>query len=133
RVCHIYYATRGARTPVTKTVKETLGAVLRTGVTVYDFNSYGNPTKITDALGNELTYVRDGEGNTTTREVRENRPVVGLVLIKTEAMTYDPNGNLTQETHTQASTGEVLIKTYTYDHNQIAPLRVSSSLDPPYG
>jgi RHS repeat-associated protein len=131
-VYDIVYTTPGVRTTVTKTVKDNLGAVLRTGVTVYDFNSYGNPTKITDALGNELTYVRDGEGNTTTREVRENRPVVGLVLIKTEAMTYDPNGNLTQETHTQASTGEVLIKTYTYDHNQIATLRVSSSLDPSY-
>src|SRR4029453_12260101 len=91
-----------------------------------------NPTKITDALGNEITYVRDGEGNTTTREVRENRPGVGLVLIKTEAMTYDANGNLTQEVHTQSATGEVLTKTYTYDHNQIATLRASSAVDPSY-
>lgn len=129
-VWNITYTTPLLRTTVSKTVVDPNGATLRTGTTIYDFNSFGNPTKTTDALGNETTFVRDAQGNTTTKQIRQNVPGTGLVLIQSVAMTYDAAGNIITEAITQHSTGEVLTKQYTYDHNLVLTERVFSSADP---
>ncbi len=127
---NIAYTVPGVRTTATQTVVDPNNVTLRTAQTIYDFNSFGNPTKITDALGNETTFTRDSEGNTQLREVRQNVPGTGLVLIKTIGLTYDAAGNILTETHTQHSTGEVVTKTFTYDHNMVATERVASTLSP---
>ena len=124
------YNVAGLRTTVTHTIKDNTGAVLRAPVTVYEFNSFGNPTKMTDALGDVFSYSRDASGNTMTRTVQQNVPGTGLVTLLTVALTYDAAGNVLNETDTQASTGEVVTKTYTYDHNAVASYRESSSLTP---
>lgn len=124
------YNVAGLRTTVVHTVKDSLGVILRTGTTVHEFNTFGNPTKVTDALGNEFAYTRDATGSTLTKTIKQNVPGTGLVLLKTVNFTYDAAGNVLSEVHTQAGTGEVVTKTYTYDHNFLATQRVSSSLDP---
>jgi RHS repeat-associated protein len=129
-VLDIVYNVPLTRTTVTTTVKDPNGTAIRTGVNVYEFNSFGNPTKLTDALGNEFTYTRDAEGSTTVKEVRQNVPGTGLVLVKTVGLTYDAAGNVLEETHTNVATGEVVTKTFTYDHASVATMRTTSSLDP---
>jgi RHS repeat-associated protein len=124
------YNVAGLRTTVVETVKDSLGATSRTATTVYEFNSYGNPTKMTDTFGNEFEYLRDGSGNTLTRTIKQNVPGTGLVLLKTVTYSYDAAGNLTSESHAIAATGETVTKTYTYDHNFTATTRIASSLNP---
>ncbi|HET8946941.1 MAG TPA: DUF6531 domain-containing protein, partial [Candidatus Polarisedimenticolia bacterium] len=124
------YNVAGIRTTVVETVKDAVGGTLRTATTVYEFNSYGNPTKMTDALGDEFEYLRDGTGNTMTRTIKQFVTGTGLVLLKTVTYGYDAAGNLTSEAHANAATGETVTKTFTYDHNLIATTRISSSLNP---
>jgi RHS repeat-associated protein len=120
------------QTTVTKTIKDNEGAVLHEARTVYEFNENGNPTKITDALGHVTVYERYPDGNIKEKKIYENRGTLAepdLVRISRETFAYDTGGNLTEEKIYLLS-GEIVTRTYTYEHGWLASESVVSSLEP---
>jgi YD repeat-containing protein len=120
------------QTTVTKTIKDNEGTVLHEAKTIYEFNEKGNPTKITDALGHQTVYERYPDGNIKEKKIYENKGTPtepDLVRISRRAFVYDTDGNLTDEKIYLLS-GEILTKTYTYEHSWLAGEVVVSSLEP---
>jgi RHS repeat-associated protein len=120
------------QTTVIKTIKDNQGTVLHEAKTVYGFNEKGNPTKITDPLGNETVYERYPDGNIKEKKIYENRGTLEqpiLVRISRKAFAYNTEGNLTEEKYHLLS-GEIITRTYTYDYSWLASRSVVSSLEP---
>jgi RHS repeat-associated protein len=120
------------QTTVTNTIKDNQGIVLHEAKTIYEFNEKGNPTKITDPLGNESIYERYPDGNIKEKKIYENKGTIdepNLVRISREAFVYDTAGNITEEKIYLLS-GEIITRTYTYEHGWLASTSAVSSLEP---
>ena len=115
-----------SRTRVTKTVHGTGGTVGNPGgytaVTTYDFDSAGRVTKITDALGNEQRFVYNSAKFLESKEIWQNNSG-SLSRLQGTTWTYDGVGNMLTES-TTLDGGEVVTKSWTYDHGWIASEQV---------
>jgi RHS repeat-associated protein len=120
------------QTTVTKTIKDNEGAVLHVARTTYEFNEKGNPTKITDALGNQTVYERYPDGKLKEKKIYENKGTPtepDLTRISRATFVYDTDGNITEE-KTYLLSGEIITRAYTYEHGWLASEAVVSSLEP---
>jgi len=132
-VMRITYVQAYTKTIVDVDVTDEQGNPLRTETTTWEFNSLGNPLKVTDALGHQRVYQRDGMMNVTREERWENTGTPqspNLVLRYVEERTYDARGNLLTLTEAKDQP-EQRVTTYTYDlANHVTSITVPSVAAP---
>ena len=123
------YNTVSGITTMTETVKDDVGAVLRTDVSAYTLNAQGFVREIIDPLGHKTILEHDTRLNETRREEWDN---VGTVASPTWVIntitekTYDALDNLLTET-VGVGTPEARTTTYTYTPtNKIGSISVPS-------
>lgn len=85
-----FYDVPLSNTRVVETTYDELGVEIHSGTTVYEFNTLGNPIRITDALGHVTEYVRDARMNPREMRVLENTGS-GLVLVYEEWKEFTPD------------------------------------------
>jgi RHS repeat-associated protein len=122
------YAQAYARTIIDEDVADADGNPLYTATRTYEFNMLGNPTKITDPLGNQRVFVYDANMNVVREERWENAG--SLVLRHVQERTYDARGNLLTVTQAKG-TPQQRVTTYTYDAgNRLVSTSVPSVVNP---
>ena len=116
------------RTVVTITVRDQNGLNPYTAVSTYDFDATGRITRLQDALGHEERMIFNSAKLLERKEVWQNNSGT-LSLLQATGWTYDTAGHQLTET-TTLDTGEVVTKTWTYDHDFVASEQTVSSLAP---
>ncbi len=122
------YQTPLVKTIVTRTVKDQNGANPYTTVDTYEFDSTGRTTKHIDPLGNEERYVYNPVKDLVRKEVWEKNGGT-LSLLQATDFTYDTFGHKLTESVT-LDNGEVVTRSWTYDHDLVASTQVVSSAAP---
>jgi YD repeat-containing protein len=122
------YQTPLTKTVVTKTIVDENGLNPYTVVTTYEFDATGRITKLTDALGNEQRFAFFPNKELKRQEIWQKTAGV-LSLLQAKNWTYDAAGHRLTESVTLDS-GEVVTRTWTYDHDWIATVQVVSSAAP---
>jgi len=120
------------KTTVTKTIKDNEGTILHVTKTIYEFNENGNPTKITDPLGNETVYERYPDGKIKDKKIYENKGTLtepDLVRISRQGYIYDTDGNIVEE-KVYLQGGEIITRIYAYEYSRLASEAVVSSFEP---
>jgi RHS repeat-associated protein len=116
------------KTVVTQTIKDQNGLNPYTAVTTYDFDPSGRITKITDALGHETRNIYNAAKLLERRE-RWQKTGATLALLQGTDFTYDAEGHTLTEAVT-LDAGEVITKSWSYDHDWVASEQVVSSAAP---
>jgi RHS repeat-associated protein len=98
------------KTRITTQIKDSSGTVLNTQTRTTEFDSLGQPAKVTDTFGNVTTYVRDS--NAWLLAEGDYDVVTGVTT--TTAYAYDTKGNVLTKTEAQGSTAVEKTTTYTY-------------------
>ena len=123
------YDTVNGVTTMTETVKDDVGAVLRTDVSSYTVSAQGFVREIIDPLGNKTVIERDTRLNVIRREVWDNTGTVAIpnwVINTITEKTYDALDNMLTET-VGVGAPEARTTTYTYTPtNKIASISVPS-------
>jgi RHS repeat-associated protein len=124
----IVYDTPYVRTTVTRTITDHNGANPYTAAAVYEFDTTGRVTKLTDELGNESRYTYNAAKMPTRKELWQKIGTT-LSLLQATGWSYDANGNKITES-VVLDTGETVTRSWTYDHDWIASEQVVSSATP---
>lgn len=106
------YLTPFKKTRITNTIKDSVGNVLNTQTRTTEYDTLGQPSKVTDAFGNITTYVRDTNGR--IQQQAQTDIVSGATA--TTAYTYDTKGNMLTKTEAQ---GTSLEKTTTWTYHAV--------------
>jgi RHS repeat-associated protein len=122
------YQTPFVKTIVTKTIRDHNGLNPYTAVTTYDFDTTGRVTKITDALGHEQRFTYTAAKKLERKEIWQKNGAT-LSLLQAVNWTYDTAGHKVSKSVTLDS-GEVITRTWTYDHDLIATEQTVSSAAP---
>ena len=117
------------KTEVSETIKDDQGVVTGTVVTTYEFDEAGYFTKVTDALGHETVHIYDANKDRTRTEIWEKQPDTTLILLQAKDFTYDGMSRKLTQSVTLDS-GEIITRTWTYDHGWVASEQVVSDADP---
>ena len=118
------------KTTLTTTIKDSSGTVLNTQTRTVEFDSNGQPNKVTDTYGNVRIYTRDSNMLLQREEYWENTGTVTapvLVLKTSTDYTYDSKGNALTRTD---SLGNVTTWTYHPAFSKVATETVKSVVDP---
>ena len=124
----IVYNVPYTRTTVTRTIRDHNGANPYTAATVYEFDTTGRVTKVTDALGHETRYTYDAAKMLSRKEIWQKDGAT-LSLLQAIDWTYDANGNKLTE-RVVLDSGETITRSWTYDHDWIASEQVVSTAAP---
>jgi hypothetical protein len=116
------YLTPLVQTRLTELVRNAGGDVITQKETVYEFNSLGNPVKITFDDGREIRYQRNGIGQMTLTEY-----FTGPTLEKTETFAYDSQGLLQSITTTDLASGEMITRSFTYTGQALSSISLASN------
>jgi len=119
-------------TIITHTIRDANGLNPYDVATTYYFDANGDVTRTRGALGNEIEYLRDAQGDMTTKNFYENEGTVAvpnLVLKRTITFGYDALSRRTAESVT-LDTGETVTRSWTYDNGWLESEQVVSSADP---
>lgn len=116
-------------TRVTEIIKDDQGVVLHNAVEVFEYDEAGYLTKHTNALGHEERRIYDSNKDMTRVEFWEKQHDETLALSRARDYTYDGMGRKLTESVTLDS-GEVVTRTWTYDHGWVSSEQVVSSLAP---
>jgi RHS repeat-associated protein len=122
------YQTPLVRTIVTRTIRDQNGLNPYTSVDTYDFDATGRTTKQTDALGHETRYIYNAAKDLSRKEIWQKAGAT-LALLQATDYTYDTSGRKLTESVTLDS-GEVVTKSWTYDHDWVASEQTVSSAAP---
>lgn len=114
-------------TTVTETVD--LGSTTSTRTSTQIFNPGGYLGKEVDALGNEVRYTYDGNGDQTRTELWEKQADGSFALLKAIDSTYNGQSQKLTESVTLDS-GEVVTTSWTYNYGWVASQQVVSSASP---
>lgn len=120
---NVDYTTPLVETTMTELVRDGGGAVITQKVTTYEFNSLGNPIRITYDDGREVQYERNSVGQTTLEEWYES-----AILEKSIAYSYDSDGLLLSAAETDAASGEVITRNFSYTGEAFSGVTLDSSL-----
>lgn len=133
-VIDIEYPVPFQKSKVTTTIKDSAGTLLNTSTRTVEFDSLGQPSKVTDTFGNETRYTRDPRMNITREERWENIGTIttpNLVLGYAADYIVDTVGNILSRTDAQGSTVEkTTLYTYHPIFNTIATETVKSVVNP---
>lgn len=116
------------RTTVTRTIRNHDGLNPYTAVMVYDFDTTGRVTKLTDPLGHETRY-KYNAAKLLSRQETWQKDGATLSLAQAIDWTYDANGSKLTES-VALDSGETIIRSWTYEQNWIASEQVVSSTAP---
>jgi RHS repeat-associated protein len=116
-------------TEVTEIVTNAAGQELQRRLTKFLFDEAGYLTTRIDPAGNERRNIYNAAKDRTRTEEWEKGTDGTLSLLKATDYTYNGQAQPLTETVT-LDTGEVVTKTWTYDHNWIASESVQSSASP---
>lgn len=109
------------------------GATTQVRETTHVFNAGGFLSKEIDALGNEIRYTYDGNGDKTRTEMWEKQGT-SLVLLKAIDTTYNAQSQKLTESVTLDPVGgqaaEVITTTWTYTNGWVASQQTVSSASP---
>ncbi len=121
------YLVPNQKTQVTTVIRDGSGNTLNTQVRTTEFDSLGQPAKVTDTYGNITTYSRDGNG-WILAEVHTDI-VTGITT--TTAYAYDAKGNVLTKTEAQGTSVEKTTA-YTYQpvFNGVLMMTVVSVVNP---
>lgn len=122
------YQTPFVRTIVTKTVVDQNGLNPYTAASTYEFDANGQITRIVTPLGHEHRYTYDTSTFLTKEEVWQKNGA-SLDLLRTLNYTYDTGGHKLSF-WVALDSGEVVTRSWTYDHDWIASEQVTSSAAP---
>jgi RHS repeat-associated protein len=117
-----------AKTVITRTIKDQNGLNAYTAVETYEFDATGRTTKRIDALGNEVRYTYNAVKDLTRKEIWQKNGTT-LALLQAANFTYDTAGHKLTESVT-LDTGEVVTRTWTYDHDWVQSEQSVSSVTP---
>ena len=129
-VIEFEYTTPYKKTKLTNTIKDNSGTVLNTQTRTVEFDSNGQPNKVTDTYGNVRVYTRDSYMLLTREEYWENTGSIdtpNLVLKSATDYTYDSKGNALTRTD---SLGNVTTWTYHPTFSKVLTETVKSVVDP---
>ncbi|KAF0219658.1 MAG: YD repeat [Geobacteraceae bacterium] len=133
-VIDIEYTVPAQKTKVTTTIKDSAGTLLNTNIRTVEFDSQGQPIKVTDTFGNETRYTRDARMNITREEHWENTGTVAtpnLVLKTATNFTYDDKGNMLTKTEAAGTPIEkTTTNTYHPQFSKVLTETVKSVVDP---
>jgi RHS repeat-associated protein len=116
------------KTVVTRTIRDHNGLNPYTAVSTYDFDTTGRITKITDALGHEQRFTYNASKKLERKEIWQKNGAT-LSLLQAVNWTYDTAGHKLSEVVTLDS-GEVITRSWTYDHDWMASEQIVSSTTP---
>jgi RHS repeat-associated protein len=117
-----------AKTVVTRTIRDQNGLNPYTALATYEFDTTGRITKIIDALGHERRYIYNA-AKRLERAERWQKSGATLSLLQSVNFAYDTAGHTLSRAVTLDS-GEIITRTWTYDHDWIATEQTVSSAAP---
>jgi RHS repeat-associated protein len=129
-VIEFEYTTPYQKTKLTNTIKNSAGTVQNTQTRTVEFDSNGQPNKVTDTDGNVRNYTRDTNMLLTREEYWENTGSIdtpNLVLKSATDYTYDSKGNALTRTD---FLGNVTTWTYHPTFSKVLTETVKSVVDP---
>lgn len=124
----IVYNVPYTRTTVTRTIRDHNGLNPYTAATVYEFDTSGRVTKLTDALGHETRYAYNTAKLLSSKEIWQKTGAT-LALLQAVSWTYDAGGNKLTESVTLDS-GEIITRSWTYEQDWVASDQMVSSTSP---
>jgi hypothetical protein len=113
------------QTTLTEVVRNSGGDIIFQRQTIYEFNSLGNPTKITYDDGREIRYQRNAIGQMILKE-----EFAGAANVRTVAYTYDSKGKHMSDVLTDFASGEVITRIYSYLDQALSRITLTSSALP---
>jgi RHS repeat-associated protein len=122
------YQTPFTKTIVTRTVRDHSGLNPYSVVTSYDFDATGRITRITDALGHEQRFTYNSAKRLERKEIWQKNGAA-LSLLQAVNWNYDTAGHTTSQV-VSVDSGEVITRSWTYDHDFVASDQTVSSAEP---